>query len=197
MARAKLTQISEDVISDPGAVLWSFVKGEALEFPILLDFLAPGQLVDNYTFEAVVIEADNLTDQLDKPASVRTGGVQTTLVVRKPNYQGSWAAATAYDYENYVLYNNKYYRLLNGVARVSSTTPDIDPYWEETTMNRVYIQFPSSLAASWTVQPTVAGDVYGFFELRVTEPNNSVFVRTWKPTRGMVEIGYSPTDVVP
>ncbi len=195
MARAKLTDIRTDVSSDSGAVLWSFVKGEALEFTIVLDFLdnAP---VDAYTFEAVVVEAANVADQPDKPTFVQAGGVATTLSIRRPDLLGDWLASTGYNYENVVLYNNKYYRLLNGVNRVSSVTPDLDPLWEETTLNRVYVQFPADLASDWAVSPTVLGNVYGFFELRVTEPSNVVFVRTWKPVRGMVEILFSPTDVV-
>jgi hypothetical protein len=198
MSRAKLNVISSDVISDSGAVLWSFVKGEALEFPIYLDFLATNQAVANYTFEAVVVEANNVADQDDKPDSIRVGGVQTVLTCRKPASLGNWNAATAYNYEDVVLNtsDSKYYRLLNGVNRVSATNPTVDPFWEETTLNRVYVQFPMTLASTWSVQPSVLGNAYGFFELRVTEPNNSIFVRTWKPVRGMVEILFSPTDVV-
>ncbi len=198
MARDKLTAIENDPINDSGAVLWSFVKGEQLEFPILLDFLATSQSVSMYTFEAVVIEADNVADQEDRPVSVKSGGVQTVLAVRKPFLSGNWNAATAYNFEDVVLYTDgKYYRLLSGAGRVSAVTPPLDPLWEETTLNRVYIQFPTTLASTWAVQPSVIGNVYGFFELRVTEPNNGVFVRTWKPVRGMVEILFSPTEVVP
>ncbi len=60
-------------------------------------------------------------------------------------------------------------------------------------MSRVYLQFPKNLAANWTVAPSVNYPVYGFFEMRVTEPVDSVFRRTWKPIRGMVEILFSPT----
>lgn len=194
MARARLTDIKDDLVSDSGAVLWSFVQGEQLEFPIVLEFLA-GSGVDGYGFEAVVVESDNQVDQGDKPTSIKTGGVQTTLTVRKPDYLGAWDSATGYNYENYVLYASKVYRLLTGVNRVSATTPDVDPVWEETTLNRVFVQFPSSLSGTWTVQPSVLGHTYGFFELRVTEPNNSILRRTWKPIRGMVEVQFSPTNI--
>lgn len=196
MARTKLLSTANDLISDSGNVLWSLVKGEQLEFPVLIDFLDPTQVVDNYTFEAVVVEADNVLDQTEKPSYVKAGGVQTVLTVRKPNLIGAWDSATAYNYENFVTYSGKVYKLLNGVARVSATLPTVDPLWEETTLNRVYIQFPTTLASTWVVQPNVLSDVYGFIELRVTEPNNSILQRTWKPIRGMVQIGYSPTDVV-
>ena len=39
MARSRLTNTSQDLISDGGAVVWSFVKGEQLEFPITLNFI--------------------------------------------------------------------------------------------------------------------------------------------------------------
>ena len=40
MARAKLNEITEELISDSGAVLWSFVRGEQLEYPIVLNLLS-------------------------------------------------------------------------------------------------------------------------------------------------------------
>jgi len=194
MARSKLNDIKTDLISDSGSVLWSFVKGEQLEYPILLNFLTDATA--GYTYEAVVIEADNVAAQSDKPSTVKPSGVQTTLTVRVPTLRGNWAAATSYSIENVVLYNSKYYKLLTGVNRVSATTPDVDPYWQETQLNYVYVQFPSTLGNTWGVAPTVMSHVYGFFELRVTEPTNSIIVKTWKPLRGMIEIQFSPTDVV-
>ncbi len=197
MARTRLTTTTEDLISDSGTVLWSIVKGEQLEFPILLDFLDPFQVIDAYDFEAVVVEADNILYQSERPTSVKAGGVQTVLTVRKPTYLGAWSDSYAYNYENFVLYAGKIYRLLNGTSRVSAIVPSADPYWEESSLNRAYIQFPTTLGSNWEVPPTVLGSTYGFFELRVTEPNNSILQRTWKPIRGMIELGFSPTDVVP
>lgn len=196
MAREKLTEVTTDLITDSGTVLWSFVKGEQLEFPIILDFLE-GSATTGYTFEAVVVEALNVLDQADRPNTIRPSGVQTVLTVRTPDFVGAWNSASQYNYEEVVSYGGLYYRLLSAVAYTSSTTPDLDATWEVTTLNRVYIQFPSTLGATYNVQPTVSGSVYGFFELRVTEPNNSVFRKTWKPTRGLVEILFSPTDIVP
>lgn len=196
MARSKIDAVSQDLVTDSGSVLWSFVKGEQLEYPVLLNFLSDANA--GYTFEAVVVEALNVANQTDKPTTIKTGGVQTVLNVRKPNYLGAWNSGVAYNFEDVVSYTNgKYYKLLSGTGRMSSVTPDADPYWEETTLNRVYIQFPSTLGATWTIAPNVESNVYGFFELRVTEPNNSVFIRTWKPIRGMVELQFSPTDLVP
>lgn len=198
MARAKINEISDDLVSDSGSVLWSFVKGEQLEYPILLNFLSDAALA-GYVYEAVVVEALNVVDQTEKPTAIKPSGVQTVLTVRKPNKVGNWNAATAYNFEDVVYYtvDQKYYKLLSGTARVSATTPNLDPLWEETTLNRIYVQFPATLGATWTVSPGVASPVYGFFELRVTEPTNSIFTRTWKPIRGMVELHFSPTDIVP
>jgi hypothetical protein len=113
-----------------------------------------------------------------------------------PELVGTWSSVDAYTQAEVVLYNNKYYELSSGIARVSAITPDLDPMWSETTLNKVYIQFPSSLGSSWGVQSSVGYPVYGFFELRITEPANPIFRKTWKPVRGMVEILFSPTDEV-
>ena len=80
---------------------------------------------------------------------------------------------------------------------MSAIPPKDDPRWEEVSPTLVYLQFPESLGRDWKVAPTVVGPVYGFVELRVTEPNNGVFRRTWKPVRGMVRIEFSPTEVHP
>jgi hypothetical protein len=118
------------------------------------------------------------------------------LVVRVPTNAGTWSAVAAYNREDVVLYNGLYYRLLYGAARISALLPNVDPLWEVTTLNIIYVQFPSTLGYAWTIQPTTTFSSYGFFELRVTEPTMSLFTRTWKPVRGMVEILFSPTDLV-
>lgn len=199
MARSKLIDPSLDLITDDGAVLWSFVKGEQLEFPITLNFVedASVKVSANYTYEAVVVEADNTTGQTTAPTYVKDGGVQTRLFVRLPVYMGTWQASTAYNKEEVVLYNNKYYKLISGAGYINSTTPStVGSNWTETTLNKIYVQFPKTLASTWAVNPTITSAVYGFFELRVTEPNDPIFVRTFKPVRGLVEILFSPTDVV-
>lgn len=196
MARSRLTNTTQDLIADGGAVLWSFVKGEQLEFPIVLNFVedASVKVSNNYIYEAVVVEALNVSGQTDRPVAIRTNGIQTRLFVRLPRYLGAWQAGAAYNKEEVVLYNNIYYKLTQGAGRISSTLPSADPLWVQTTLNTIYLQFPSSLGATWSVQPIVDAPVYGFFELRVTEPTDSVFTRTFKPVRGMVEILFSPTD---
>lgn len=194
MARSRLTDVSDGLVTDSGAVLWSFVKGEQLEYPVTLAFIE--NALAGYVYEAVVVEADNIANQDDRPVTIKAGGIQTKLNVRVPVLRGTWNAPQAYNRDEVVFYSDRYYRLTIGVARISATTPALDPFWVETAVNIVYLQFPSTLAAAWTIQPTVDHPVYGFFELRVTETANVDFKRTWKPARGMVEVLFSPTDIV-
>jgi hypothetical protein len=193
MARSKLTDSGDDLINDSGTVLWSFVKGEQLEFPVIINFIANPA---GYTFEAVVVEALNTTNQTAKPVAIQPGGIQTVLVVRVPTNRGTWDAGSAYNTEDVILYNGLYYKLLSGTARVSASLPNVDPLWEVTVLNKVYIQFPKTLGTTWSITGTVGFPTYGFFELRVTEPSNSILTKTWKPVRGMVEVLFSPTEIV-
>ena len=196
MARSRLTDTTLDLVTDAGAVLWSMVKGEQLEFPITLNFItdATVKASGNYSYEAVIVEAKNVSGQSDKPTLVQPGGVTTRLFVRLPRYIGVWSAASAYNKEEVILYNGLYYKLLSGIARTSAVTPDLDAKWEVTALNKIYIQFPNTLGTDWSVQPLADSASYGFFELRVTEPTDAVFTHTYKPVRGMVEILFSPTD---
>ena len=198
MARSRLTDTTVDLNTDSGAVLWSLVKGEQLEFPITLNFIEDASVKpsNNYQYEAVVIEAANTVAQKVKPTDVLLGGNQTRLFVRLPRFVGVWSSGGAYNKEEVILYSGVYYKLRGGINRVSALTPDADPLWVETTLNKIYVQFPSNLAAIWAQSPKVDCPVYGFFELRVTEPTDSIFTRTFKPVRGMVEILFSPSDVV-
>jgi hypothetical protein len=198
MARSKITDTTEDLMTDSGAVLWSFVKGEQLEFPITLDFIESTSSV-SYSYEAVVIEALNVSGQTDRPVTDKPNGVQTTLVVRVPVYRGVWDQAQAYNTEDVVLYNGLYYRKLREATEgvINSTPPSSSTKWSVTVPNRIYVRFPLTLGSTWEINPAVASPVYGFFELRVTEPSSYDFPRTWKPIRGMVELLFSPTHLVP
>jgi hypothetical protein len=198
MARSRITDTRQDLITDSGAVLWSIVQGEQLEFPVVLNFIedASVKLNNNYIYEAVVIEAANVEGQVDRPRQVQPNGEQTRLFVRLPIFLGQWDPSGAYNKEEVVLFNGKYYKLTKGAGRVSAVNPENDSEWEETILNRIFIQFPSTLSTDWQVSPIVDSPVYGFFELRVTEPSDPVFSRTFKPIRGMVEVLFSPTDEV-
>jgi hypothetical protein len=197
MARARINVISDDLIQDAGAVLFSFVKGEQLEYPITLDFVE--STTYNYTYEAVVVEAANVEGQTEAPTTVEPTPTMTTLEVRVPTYRGVWDQAQAYNTEDVVYYVDTYYRKLRQPteAVISSTTPNASEFWVVTTLNRIYVRFPATLGSGWSVEPGVGTPVYGFFELRVTEPSSYAFKRTWKPVRGMVELLFSPTAIVP
>jgi hypothetical protein len=191
MARSRLLDPAIDLITDGGDVLWSFVRGEQLEFPVTLNFVE--NVMAGYTYEAVVVEANNTVEQIVTPTAVKPGGITNIITVRVPTNRGNWDSASAYNKEEIVYYGAKYYKLLSGVALTDSTTPNLSANWAETTLSKVYLQFPKTLGATWTQLPTVSTPVYGFFELRVTEPQDNIFRRTWKPVRGMVEILFSPT----
>jgi hypothetical protein len=192
MARSKLTTTTDDLVSDGGSVLFSFVQGEQLEHPITLNFIDDAA---DYEYEAVIVEALNVTDQTTNPLTIKPNGVQTTLYVRVPLYRGAWSSVTAYNAGELVLYSNVYYILLSGTSRTNATTPNLDPLWAVTTKNKVYVQFPKTMSLNWEIHPKVNYSVYGFFELRVTELSG-VFPRTWKPVRGLVEVLFSPTELV-
>lgn len=196
MARARLGNIQDDLQKDDGAVLWSIVQGEALEFEVTLNFLTNADA--GFTYEAVVVEGQNIEGSGEKPEGTFVGAVETSLNVRVPPEKGAWNGATAYDREDVVFYVDRYYKLSVNTGYVNATTPDVDPVWEEFVPNKVYLQFPDTLSLSpaWAVQPLVNKPVYGFFELAVEEPVGAVFKRRWKPMRGMVEMLYSPTQQV-
>ena len=193
MARSKINVPTTDLVTDTGSVLWSFIKGEQLEFPITLNFL--DNATSGYTYEAVVIEADNVNNK-GLPTAALTNGVRTTIATRVPTDRGTWDPVQAYNTEDIVLYSGVYYRLYDGFIRVSALTPALDTVWVIAQLNKIYIRFPNTLGATWAIQPTVSKSSYGFFELRVTE-NSATFPRTWKPVRGLVEIQFSPTALVP
>lgn len=198
MARSSLLETSLDVNTDDGSVLLSIVQGEQLEYPVTLSFLTNAGA--GYTYEAVIIEALNVSGSDAVPTVARPGGVLTTLVVRVPTERGDWNGATAYNREDVVLYSLVYYKLRSGTARVNATPPSSDTtYWEEYLPNKVFIQFEKTLTLTptWAVLPTIVAPVYGYFELRVAEPAGGVYPRTWKPLRGLVCFEYSPTQIVP
>lgn len=195
MARSKIGSTTVDPIKDSGSILLSLVQGEQLEQSVTLSFSS--NVLAGYTYEAVVVEALNQVGQSSAPSELQPSGAQTILTVRVPTYRGVWDGAQAYNMEEIVFYNSKYYRLTSGIARTSNTPPSTDATWSETTANKIYIQFPSTLGSTWTMQPGTTYHSYGFFELRVTETGSSQFKRTWKPVRGMIEIQFSPTDRVP
>lgn len=192
MSRASILDPSIDLQSDGGSVLWSIVQGEQLEFPVTLNFITNAY---GYEYEAVVIEGDNKGNK-SIPTTAKENGVEHTLAVRVPREKGLWDPDTNYNREDVVLYGSNYYKLKLGSNRVSAILPTDDIYWELYVPNKVFIQFVNTLSTTWTQQPTTKYPIYGFFELRITEPAGGLFQRTWKPVRGLVEFLYSPTQLV-
>jgi len=192
MARSRLTNTTDDLITDSGATLWSIVRGEQLEFPVTLPFVE--DVTDNYTYEAVVVEAANEDGQTIPPTSVQTPTpVVSVLGIRVPTNRGAWQSNMAYNREELATDEGLTYRLIRGAGRISAVQPKNDPDWMLADLNTIYLQFPKTLGSNWTLQPKVGSPTYGFFELRVTEPSDPIFSRTWKPVRGMVELLFSPT----
>ena len=196
MARSAITAITDDLIDDSGSVLWSLIQGEQLEFPIVLNFVAVA--TSDYTYEAVVIEALNEDGATTVPTRARPSGVQTTLAVRVPTFKGVWDPAIQFFREDVVLYDNVYYRLDRSIYTLSSL-PSAGSPWVVHNPGTVYLQIPASLSVlpAWAIQPSITSPVYGYLELRITEPGGGVYQRTWKPVRGMVQLRYSPTANVP
>jgi hypothetical protein len=199
MSRTPITADGTSLVDDSGTVLWSLIRGEQLEFPIKIAFLGSCVSTSGYVFEACVLEAENAPNQENAPDAIQQGGVKTDLNVANGGVRllvdvGVWSAAAPYNAGEMVSRNGKYYALKAGAARVNSTVPESDSYWEETTPNTIYIRFPGTLGADWSVKPKIGFACYGFFELSVQEPAAYSWRRKWKPTRGMVELLYSPTQ---
>jgi hypothetical protein len=199
MARTPITVDGTSLIDDSGTVLWSLIRGEQLEFPITIAFLSNCTTGSGYVFEAVVLEAENAPNQESAPDAIQGGGAKTDLTpgnggIRQLVDMGAWGAATPYNAGEMVSYTGKYYALKAGAARTNATPPNTDPLWQEVTPNTIYIRFPGSLGADWAVKPKIGYACYGFFELSVQEPASYAWRRKWKPTRGMVELLYSPTQ---
>jgi hypothetical protein len=194
MARSDINKVVQDLNSDDGSVLWSFIMGEQLEYPITLNFLTNAY---GYTYEAVIVEADNLLGIEGIPETIKAGGVITTVTIRIPPERGDWSPVVPYSREDVVLYLGVYYKLKTGVSYQSATSPaDDTTMWEVYVPNKIHIQFPSTLGSTWSVKPTASIPVYGFVEIRVTEPPGGIYQRTWKPIRGLIELGFSPTELV-
>jgi len=192
MARSLIAQTTLDPASDPGSVLFSLVMGEQLEFPVDLSFYPDAsQLV----FKPVVMESDNQPGQSSPPLSVKTGGASTLLTTRLPSFRGDWTN-TVYSRGDLVQYAGTYWELSQGGSYKTLTDPARDPLWRPSGLNRVYVRFPLTLGSNWSQKPTPTSSVYGFVELACTENPMTSFPYTWKPVRGVVELQFSPTQLV-
>ena len=86
MARSVLTNIKDDLVEDSGAILWSLIRGEALEFEVKIDFVE--NIYDGYDLEASLIEAANVENQSGAPKNIRTEPVTETVTVPVINENG-------------------------------------------------------------------------------------------------------------
>jgi hypothetical protein len=197
MARSYLTDPPESLNNDSGAILWSFIRGEQQEFPVVVNFLEDCTEGNGYIFEAVVLEALNVEEQADPPTSVQPSGDKTNIEIRQLVDAGVWDEASAYNGGELVSYGTTTYMLERGVARTSAILPPDDPEWIETARNTLFLRFHSTLGDDWALEPAVGWSVYGFFELSVKEPITYSFQRCWKPVRGMVQLLFSPVSATP
>jgi len=195
MARSTINTPSNDIRSDSGSVLFSLILGEQIEFPLDLTFANID--VELYVLDAVIIEGDN--DGIGSmPDKILEGGASDTVNIRVPINKGTWDAIAVYDQGDYVIYDDgingeQTYIKIEYDAGADPTTPDISYMWQPHIKTVVYIQIPSTIGSNYDVAPLVDKHTYGFFELKVSEPITSPFRQTWKPTRGMVELLFSPT----
>jgi hypothetical protein len=188
MARSLLTNITTDVNSDPGGVLWSFIIGEQLEYAVSINFI---NNLTGYEIEAVLLEGNMSTGS--PPTNVSLTAKKLRLVHRLHDV---YAANTTYRKGALVQYNEKVYEKIAAGSTSAFSTND----WTLLTTRsvaEVFIQFPKTIGSMWAVKPTIDSNTYGFFELRISEPAGISFPRTWKPIRGLVELLYSPTELVP
>ena len=80
MARSRLTDASEDLITDSGAVLVSVIQGEQIHLELTLSWVTNLQ---GYNIVAKVQEALN-DGQGNIPQDIKPGGVVTTLPLLNP-----------------------------------------------------------------------------------------------------------------
>lgn len=193
MARSKITSQGVQLQNDSGAVLFSLVEGEQLDYLITLNWLTD---ITGYEFEVVIMEGNN-TGSGSPPSTPRVAGVNTTLTLAMPTDRGTWLSSNGYSENDIVLYNAVTYRKLVGVSEVNATLPNVDATWEVYVNNKFNIQFPMALTDTWTVKALPDKAVYGFIDMRITEPVPAVGLRkTFKPMQGLVEILFSPTHRV-
>jgi hypothetical protein len=206
------------------SVLWSFIQGEQLEFEVQLGFVVGPSWSSSLTYEARVVEgACDGTGAIPTAAAVN-GATHTVIVSPLKAPVNWVAGAIPYEFGDTVYFTHPtdgpgIYRFSHGIstslnaAGTSFANPSEDAAWVLVAGNEVYLRFPgipdggaattpitingittTGVGAGWAVPPTPVANVYGFFELRVTEgANTSGFSRTWKPLRGLVELLYSPT----
>jgi hypothetical protein len=189
MARSSLISTSVDLNNDSGSVLLSLVQGEQLELPVTLNFLTIAN--ESYTYKAVLLEANNQSEDGLVPTNVNPVGVKEAIPVRIPPYKGLWYSTTQYVRNDIVAYGALYY-ILTTVSSPVGTNPSTSVDWQVCLPNIVYLQFSKTLSTNYTIQPTPTDIIYGYLELSIAEPDTGTYQRIWKPLRGLVSFAYSP-----
>lgn len=165
MARTVLTQIKNDLVEDSGAILWSLIEGEALEFEVKLDFV--DNIYDGYEVEASLIEANNVVGQTSPPTGIRMtnegiipAGIKKNLVVRFPKYFGEWKSDVEYTYGDRIIYNSVPYECL-AVPSVKGVSPiDNNSLWQESDLRTLYVQFPEDVLGTISTEATISSEGY-------------------------------------
>jgi len=187
MARSRIINPTDDLVSDSGSVLFSLIQGEQIEYPIVLEGLdlPPSE----YDVTATLLEAANISMQTQLPTSLQPGGAITVVSIRSPAYRGEWQAAVFYATGELASYLGKYYLCLqDGSGQIPSALA-----WREVPAGLAYLRFASTASKDWAVQPAPDFNVYGFLEVRVEE-RTGAFRRVWKPIRGMVEYQFTVNE---
>lgn len=187
MARSRIINPIDDLVSDSGSVLFSLIQGEQLEYPILLEGLElpPSE----YDVTSRLLEAENIFMQNQMPVTLQPAGAESVISVRTPTYRGEWQMAVFYAEGELVYYANKYYLCVQSGAGLGTNTAA----WREIPMGTAYLRFTADLSTDWNVQPSPNFNVYGFLEVRVEEKVGA-FKRVWKPIRGMVEYQFTVNE---
>ena len=86
--------------------------------------------------------------------------------------------------------------VLPATAATNPTITTLDIIDTVSTDNVFDIVIPEDLIDSWATTPIPDKPVYGFIGLEIRDPGVGNEQLIWKPLRGLVEVRYSPTEVV-
>jgi hypothetical protein len=85
---------------------------------------------------------------------------------------------------------------LPATAATNPTITALDIIDTVSTDNVFDIVIPEGLIDSWATTPIPDKPVYGFIGLEIRDPGVGNEQLIWKPLRGLIEVRYSPTEVV-
>jgi hypothetical protein len=192
MGRSSIRPASTPPPMDGGAVLISLIQGEQDILPVTVSFV---DNLNSYELEAVCIEGLNLGDG-QIPTMLGEDPVKDSFEIFVPAFRGNWSSSITYTQGDFVIVSGVYYRRTGNTAS-NTSNPTTLVGWEIGKPNTCYVRLPKTLSLNWSMQPGIGLPCYGFFELRITETTaGGTFKRTWKPTRGVIEVRFSPTELV-